>query len=55
MVFMCRIPEERLVCLAQTMGNVEFFGCQYPEETMKEVETISSPSLTCLLDLFGLL
>jgi hypothetical protein len=34
------MPEDRLVCLAQTLGNIEFYGCQYPEETMKEVKML---------------
>lgn len=26
-----------LVGLAQTFGNIEFMGCQYPPETMRQV------------------
>ncbi|XP_047541476.1 uncharacterized protein LOC125074242 [Vanessa atalanta] len=34
-------PEERLVCLAQVFGNIEFMGCRYPTEVMKEVARMS--------------
>ena len=27
--------------LAQTFGNVEFLGCQYPAETMEQIQELS--------------
>ncbi|XP_076047133.1 partner of xrn-2 protein 1-like isoform X2 [Oratosquilla oratoria] len=32
-----RIPEERLVCLAQVYFNIELMGCKYPAKTMEQV------------------
>ena len=29
------------VGLAQTFGNVEFLGCQYPQETMDQINELS--------------
>ena len=29
------------VGLAQTFGNVEFLGCQYPKETMDQINELS--------------
>ena len=31
------IPKDRLVCLAQTLANMEFMGCRYPQDTMDQV------------------
>ncbi|ROT76788.1 putative NF-kappa-B-repressing factor-like [Penaeus vannamei] len=36
-----RIPEERLICLAQVFVNVELLGCRYPEQTMKQVAVLA--------------
>ena len=36
-----RFPETELVGLAQTFGNIEFLGCQYPEETMEQIRELS--------------
>ncbi|XP_042857066.1 partner of xrn-2 protein 1-like [Penaeus japonicus] len=36
-----RIPEERLICLAQVFVNVELLGCRYPEQTMKQVSVLA--------------
>jgi len=36
-----RFPEHKLVGLAQTFGNVEFMGCQYPHETMEQLNELS--------------
>jgi len=36
-----RFPEYELVGLAQTFGNVEFLGCQYPSETMEQIQELS--------------
>ena len=30
-------PKDRLVCLAQTLANMEFMGCRYPQDTMDQV------------------
>lgn len=30
-------PKDRLVCLAQTLANMEFMGCRYPQDTMEQV------------------
>ena len=30
-------PMDRLVCLAQTLANMEFMGCRYPQDTMDQV------------------
>ncbi|CAH2084015.1 unnamed protein product [Euphydryas editha] len=34
-------PEERLVCLARVFANMEFMGCRYPVEVMREVANLS--------------
>ncbi|XP_049882596.1 uncharacterized protein LOC126378358 [Pectinophora gossypiella] len=34
-------PEERLLCLAEVFANMEWLGCQYPTEVMKEVAGLS--------------
>lgn len=34
-------PEERLVCLARVFTNIEFMGCRYPLDVMKEVARLS--------------
>lgn len=36
-----RFPEQELVGLAQTFGNIEFMGCQYPKETMEHISELS--------------
>eukprot|EP00088_Acartia_fossae_P012798 TRINITY_DN16623_c0_g1_i1.p1 TRINITY_DN16623_c0_g1~~TRINITY_DN16623_c0_g1_i1.p1 ORF type:complete len:122 (+),score=12.36 TRINITY_DN16623_c0_g1_i1:55-366(+) len=36
-----RYPEDQLVCLAQTLGNIEFMGCQYPQDTMELIQELS--------------
>jgi len=36
-----RFSEQQLVCLAQTFGNIEFMGCQYPQETMDLIQELS--------------
>jgi len=36
-----RFPEEALVGLAQTFGNMEFMGCQYPQETQERINELS--------------
>ena len=35
------IPRDRLMCLAQTLANIEFMGCWYPPETMEQVKELS--------------
>jgi len=35
------IPKDRLVCLAQTLANMEFMGCRYPQDTMDQVHELS--------------
>ena len=30
-------PKDKLVCLAQTLANMEFMGCHYPQDTMDQV------------------
>ena len=35
-----RFPEERVVCLAQVLGNIQFMGCRYPNDTMTQVRFI---------------
>ena len=30
-------PMDRLICLAQTLANMEFMGCRYPQDTMDQV------------------
>ncbi|XP_055678997.1 NF-kappa-B-repressing factor-like [Lutzomyia longipalpis] len=39
------IPEDELVCLAQTMINIEFLGCRYPKEVMLRVHELSKEIL----------
>ncbi|KAK4008511.1 partner of xrn-2 protein 1 [Daphnia magna] len=34
-------PEDRVVCLAQVLVNMEFLGTKYPAETMKTVAELS--------------
>ncbi|CAG9134235.1 unnamed protein product [Plutella xylostella] len=34
-------PEDRLLCLARVFVNMEFMGCRYPPEVMKEVAAMS--------------
>ena len=34
-------PKDRLVCLAQTLANMEFMGCRYPKVTMDLVEEMA--------------
>lgn len=34
-------PEERLICLARVFANIEFMGCRYPLEVMREVARLS--------------
>jgi hypothetical protein len=36
-----RFPELQLVGLAQTFGNMEFMGVQYPHETMEQINELS--------------
>jgi len=36
-----RYDELHLVCLANTLGNIEFMGCQYPEDTMNLIRELS--------------
>ena len=36
-----RFPENTLVGLAQTFGNREFMGFQYPQETMDQINELS--------------
>ena len=36
-----KFPEDRLVCLAQTFINIEFMGCKYPDDTMRQVAELS--------------
>jgi len=36
-----RFPEHLLICLAQTLGNIEFMGCQYPQGTMELISELS--------------
>jgi hypothetical protein len=36
-----RYGEGLLVCLAQTFGNIEFMGCEYPEDTMTLIAEMS--------------
>ncbi|XP_023329460.1 partner of xrn-2 protein 1 [Eurytemora carolleeae] len=36
-----RFPEHSLVCLANTLGNIEFMGCQYPQDTMDLIDELS--------------
>lgn len=36
-----RYPENELIGLANTFCNVEFLGCQYPKETMEQIEELS--------------
>ena len=31
-----RLPEDRLVCLAQTFANIEFMGCRFESDTSKD-------------------
>lgn len=33
--------EDRLVCLAQVLVNVEILGCRYPAETMVQIAELS--------------
>jgi len=33
--------KDRLVCLAQTLANMEFMGCRYPQDTMDQVHELS--------------
>ena len=39
----CRIFRDDLfqVGLAQTFGNMEFMGCQYPQDTMEQINELS--------------
>eukprot|EP00088_Acartia_fossae_P054722 TRINITY_DN630_c0_g2_i1.p1 TRINITY_DN630_c0_g2~~TRINITY_DN630_c0_g2_i1.p1 ORF type:complete len:105 (+),score=19.70 TRINITY_DN630_c0_g2_i1:48-362(+) len=37
-----RYDEQQLVCLAQTLGNIEFMGCQYPQDTMDLLQELST-------------
>jgi len=36
-----RFSEQMVVCFAQTLGNIEFMGCRYPEDTMKQIEELA--------------
>ncbi|KAK8728471.1 hypothetical protein OTU49_008965 [Cherax quadricarinatus] len=36
-----RIPEDRLVCLAQVFVNIELLGCRYPDKTMEQVSILA--------------
>lgn len=36
-----RIPQDRLVCLAQVFANIEILGCKYPDKTMEEVSILA--------------
>ncbi|XP_071522017.1 uncharacterized protein [Panulirus ornatus] len=36
-----RIPQDRLVCLAQVFANIEVLGCKYPDKTMEEVSILA--------------
>jgi len=33
--------EQRVVCLAQTLGNIEFYGCRYPSDTMTQIQELA--------------
>jgi len=37
-----KYDEQQLACLAQTLGNVEFMGCQYPQDTMDLLQELST-------------
>jgi len=37
-----RYEEYQLVCLAQTLGNIEFMGCEYPQDTMELIQELSA-------------
>uniref|UniRef100_A0A8D8WQZ6 G patch domain-containing protein 2 n=1 Tax=Cacopsylla melanoneura TaxID=428564 RepID=A0A8D8WQZ6_9HEMI len=39
-----KFDEDRLVCLAQVFYNVEFLGCKYPDQVMKQIEDLSQGS-----------
>ncbi|GAB0094214.1 hypothetical protein DMENIID0001_094700 [Sergentomyia squamirostris] len=39
------LSEDEVVCLAQTMINIEFLGCRYPKETMLRVQELSEEIL----------
>uniref|UniRef100_A0A1B0DCU7 Uncharacterized protein n=1 Tax=Phlebotomus papatasi TaxID=29031 RepID=A0A1B0DCU7_PHLPP len=39
------IPEDELVCLAQTMINIEFLGCRYSKEVMLRIEELAADLL----------
>lgn len=46
-----------LVGLAQTFGNIEFLGCTYPPDTMKQVRLLSNihqPSINDVIHLVRL-
>ncbi|KAK8384321.1 hypothetical protein O3P69_009241 [Scylla paramamosain] len=36
-----RIPEARLICLAQAFVNIELLGCKYPDALMHQVEVLA--------------
>ncbi|XP_045136663.1 protein SPT2 homolog [Portunus trituberculatus] len=36
-----RIPEARLICLAQAFVNIELLGCKYPDALMRQVEVLA--------------
>eukprot|EP00092_Neocalanus_flemingeri_P033058 GFUD01035952.1.p2 GENE.GFUD01035952.1~~GFUD01035952.1.p2 ORF type:complete len:104 (+),score=35.07 GFUD01035952.1:60-371(+) len=36
-----RFPEATLVGLAKTFSNMEFMGCQYPQDTMEQINELS--------------
>lgn len=36
-----RIPEARLICLAQVFVNVELLGCKYPDPVMEQVAVLA--------------
>lgn len=39
------IPETELVCLAQTMVNIEVLQCRYPEEMVNRIENMGAKML----------
>lgn len=36
-----KIPEDRLVCLAQVFVNIELLGCRYPDKTVEQVNILA--------------
>lgn len=40
------IPEERLVCLTQTMVNIEVLGCRYPDQLRTKIDELGGDIIT---------